>query len=406
VAADFDGDGDNDLADANANSYLPDHGLPVLQNDGTGRFAAPLFTPFPTEGESPFDLATGDFDDDGLPDVVALTLSNFGGLTWRIRVMFSDGDGTFTFGPSVLANDGDIAAGDVDGDGDPDVVFSDDDFVDPAMKVYLNAGNGRLQLADSYPQNGDFVALGDVNGDGSLDIVFDFGPIYVQLNDGAGGFGAPISSPLGEFCCYAFTLADWNGDGDLDVAGSNASGGDIFVGLGDGSGHFEPFGQYEDLAYQVISMASADFSGDGFPDMVASGDPDFSAVQQFVYLHGEGDGTFSRISVWDAGGWAMLAAEVNGDDLIDVISTDTISTGYAFVALSEGNGDFKASRTFLSVDGGSEIESSDVDHDGLVDLVVAGETFVAVHLNEAIGRSDLPLSPRGWGRSSAWPWRT
>ncbi|MEM7391503.1 MAG: FG-GAP-like repeat-containing protein, partial [Verrucomicrobiota bacterium] len=185
VAGDFDGDGDIDLFTGggnNGNGVAPDD---VLLNDGSGGFTVGQSMP----GQYTRALAVGDVDGDGDLDIVKST--DFGPVG-DIWVLMNDGTGTFSTNQILTngASSREPALGDVDGDGDLDLLT--------ARKIFLNDGNGQFStVIDSLPENSeasDFV-VGDLNGDGKLDLVGVYSPhILVWLN----GFDTKLHWPLEE----------------------------------------------------------------------------------------------------------------------------------------------------------------------------------------------------------------
>jgi hypothetical protein len=161
-----------------------------------------------------------------------------------------------------------VAVGDVDGDGDEDLVLANRDG--QANQILIN--DGRLGFEESlvYGTGSDetrSAQLADVNGDGFPDIVtVNIGePNGVYLGDGAGGFG-PGTSFGGSEQSYALAISDVDGDGDVDIIVANVSGPNAFYrNDGTGTGWTEQWlGEHAEATYGV---AVADLNGDGFPDL-------------------------------------------------------------------------------------------------------------------------------------------
>jgi len=161
---DFNGDGHPDLAVTNASSTT----VYVLLGKGDGTFGAP--TPYAV-GSNPEGVAIGDFNADGHPD---LAVTNEGSGT--VSVLLGKGDGTFgaqtTY--AVGANPFRVAIGDFNGDGHPDlaVVNSTYGSVSGTVSVLLGKGDGTFGAQTTYPV-GNYpqdVAIGDFNGDGHPDL--------------------------------------------------------------------------------------------------------------------------------------------------------------------------------------------------------------------------------------------
>ena len=205
---DIDGDGDLDAAGEGADAAN------VYWNDGTGAFKV---------SETAFPLTTiwGDLDGDG--DVDVLVKENEVGYA----VHLNDGLGHFTphwqHTDGAAMDQGDMALGDVDDDGDLDAVITNGFFrttSHPAM-IFINDGMG--QFSDSGQRLSTVtnagVDLGDLDGDGDLDLLLTdyMQPCQVWLNDGAGRF-TDSGFRFGNDQFYRHVhLSDLDGDGDMDI---------------------------------------------------------------------------------------------------------------------------------------------------------------------------------------------
>jgi hypothetical protein len=296
--ADIDGDDDLDLLETVTDSTQP--GQPVVpalrRNDGTGAFGAiELVGPTPLGGLSGF----GAFDADGDGDVDLVASGRFEGD--RLVAVFPN-DGTGTFGPAAAyplgyasdeAASGPLEAGDLDGDGDTDLVVTDLRRPPPGQPtasrtialVALNDGAGGF-VATGGPidvaRPGLLApldpALADLDEDGTLDLAVG-GPasITTLLGDGAGGFGAPRTSPMPDAHPLEFvTPTDIDEDGHVDLVAFD----DLFsseaglVVYGDGTGgvadsHVVVSGtEIGDDGVMGNDVEIADLDGDGDPDIL------------------------------------------------------------------------------------------------------------------------------------------
>jgi TolB protein len=214
VLADVDGDGDLDAVGEDGSETS------VYLNDGTGHFVQ-------SEISFPLTVILGDLDGDGNVDVF---IKEEGvGYT----AMLNDGAGSFSshwaHEDATAMQMGDLALGDVDNDGDLDIVITNGHFQStshPAL-VFMNDGGVQGgtpgQFTDSGQRlsavNNAGVALGDLDGDGDPDLVLtDYQkPNQVWVNDGMGSFSdSGIRFGDGQFYRHAH-LGDLDGDGDLDV---------------------------------------------------------------------------------------------------------------------------------------------------------------------------------------------
>src|SRR5437870_4029868 len=272
AVGDFNGDGKLDLATASTGS----NGVSVLLGNGDGTFQAPRGFP---AGSGPNFLAVGDFNGDGVQD---LATANFGSDTpadTTVSVLLGNGDGTFrppqTFG--VGRGPVWVAAGDFNGDGKLDLAVPN--FGDTTVSVLLGNGDGTFQAARNFPAGGSgpaSVAVGDFNGDGRQDLAVTLygdgsgNTIAVLLGNGDGTFRAPLIFGVG-LGPVSSAVADFNGDGVQDLAVANwdrNAGRTVSLLLGNGDGTFQAAQTF--LAGQgVASVAVGDFDGNGKPDLAA-----------------------------------------------------------------------------------------------------------------------------------------
>jgi hypothetical protein len=236
AAADVDGDGDLDLlTDGNDK-------VKVGLNNGAGYFSAIIDVPV---GGSPSDVAAADVDGDGDLDILAAN----GFSTNYVSVRLNNGAGSFGGSTNVTVgnNPSSVAAADVDGDGDLDILvanFGEVNNPGTTVSVRLNNGfgtfNGGTDVAvGNFPTS---VAAADVDGDGDSDILTSnkSGSISVRLNNGAGSFSGSTHIMVGGQPDDV-AAADVDGDGDLDILVANGmSTNFVGVRLNNGAGSFSP----------------------------------------------------------------------------------------------------------------------------------------------------------------------
>jgi hypothetical protein len=277
-------------------------------------------------GES-FGLAVGDFNHDGILDV-AVPAGFF------LCIYLGNGDGTFRLFASYPGVFYAVAAADFNHDGNLDLVVGPDSDV---VEVFLGNGDGTFQSPLSSPVSGGaaFIAVGDFNGDGKADIaVIDGRNIGVMLGNGDGTFQASINN--GSFVGPAWlALGDFNNDHSLDVAVVGSFGGNSNVGvlLGNGDGTLEA-AIVQPLAYVPASVVAADFNGDGDLD-VAVGDYFNGGI---TVLLGAGDGSLHDPQTYLGGGGApVVVGDFNADGKLDVVANPTVEGSRSFLVTGMGH---------------------------------------------------------------------
>ncbi len=295
--ADIDGDGDQDLLMMGRNE-AGDLVAKLYTNDGSGNFTEKMGTPF--EGFSIGALSFADIDGDGDFDVLITgSGDDFQAYT---KLYKNDGLGNFEEVPGTnlhRVHNGAHAFGDMDGDGDLDLVIvgSSATAADPTTaKLYRNDGNGSFSeevnsgIASTY---GSSVAFADVDNDGDLDL-FVCGEISsaptsrLYKNDGNGNFVQDASSDFQGVSNGEIAFADIDHDEDLDllITGTKVIAplqGFSGIYINDGLGDFE---KQSDANLKQVAFSSA-----GFFDLDSDGDQD-------VILTGLVQGSFGEIALY------------------------------------------------------------------------------------------------------------
>lgn len=294
ASADFDGDGIADLAVANAGSSS----VSVLLGSGTGDFAPAVDFPV---GPSPASIVSADFNDDGNADLATINdhpcCSPSTGED-SVSLLLGDGRGGFA-AKTDLAVPGDVATSlvstDFNGDGNPDLSIVD--YASSDIVTLLGTDGGGFEVGTRVPicvPCGEGVGGGlymqtsaDFNGDGNPDLaVASFSSGWLLLGTGTGGFRKDISIPVhGDggseigSALAAIASGDFDGDGNFDLAASTAGDGVrgwgyFQIAMGKGTGAFTPlYGaiQSDEEVAGIGSLITADFDGDGNLDIAYNG---------------------------------------------------------------------------------------------------------------------------------------
>lgn len=302
-----------------------------------------------------------------------------------------------------------IDAGDVDGDGDVDIIVANGQHSAPPtiplqdVMLQINDGNGhftdeasiRLPPSAFGQQLANAVILGDVDGDGDLDAYVANGSSggvlctslgsqnLLWINDGSGNytdetFRLPVYPPD---CSFDATFGDIDGDGDLDIVVANVGYGGlgevnrILINDGINSGTFvdRTFSAFTsspaDITYTV---ALGDLDGDSDLDMVVGNAPASAPPNRFLRNDG---GVFTDVGVTWTGYspyrpvWDVKLADMNGDGSVDILMSNALDGLRMILMLNQGGWHFTVQTIYVSYQYGLDV--ADVDSDGDMDILVS-----------------------------------
>lgn len=233
------------------------------------------------------------------------------------------------------------------------------------------------------------VSIGDLDGDGDLDLVLAKGrhdPLIdrVLLNDGHEKFVASNLGPTADRT-YTAALADVDGDGDLDVLTSNDSPDKKLVYLNNGKGKFTVAGTWGVAEWSTRNAAVADLNGDGRIDVIAANRPGPS----YVCLN-EGGGRFaaSCIAIPAESATTIVPADFDKDGFID-LAVPSRDGGQSRIYFNDGKAGFSRTLPFGPAGAAARVgAAADFDRNGTIDLAVGDEKAASLTLfmNDGKGR--------------------
>jgi Bacterial Ig-like domain (group 3)/FG-GAP-like repeat/FG-GAP repeat len=330
ASADLDQDGSPDLVLAGESPFDGQGQVSVYLNTGNGILAPRVDY---LTGNNTMGVAIGDLNNDGMPDMVA---ANEGDNT--VSVLLGKGGGLFQ-NPAEYSVGGDpwsVVIADFNNDGIEDLATINTNSW--SISILIGAGGGSFPThTELYPGLAfpPGIAVGDLNGDGNADLVVigeqyaqPYDVVSVYLGNGDGTFGVPTAYQVtvGTGLQARIKIGDVDGDTKPDLVAANF-GVDVLLNNGDGTFRGPVT---TDLSLSLGSLQSGDIDGNGSLDLV---------LGTYYYanglLFGNGDGTFSPSKHSFTFGVATALADFNNDGALDVASGTTIllNTGGSHVSL-------------------------------------------------------------------------
>ena len=394
--ADVNGDGRTDLISDDGYSAL----VEVGNGDATFGVRAPRFE----TGLLPVAVALADFNSDGRMDMATANRE-----TSDVSVFPGAGGGRFqprqSYRTGVSAES--MVAGDIDNDGDPDLLVAGQE----GLVILRTGADGRFSVGpilENLACGGGGALLADFNGDGRLDIACTaFNAVGILIAGEAGMFPSHAEYYPVDYRPTMIVASDFNLDGHVDLAVANYCSpreypcpGGVSVLLGTGDGSFGPPVWTVSIP-QVFSIAVIDYDRDGVPDLaIGTGAP------RLILSKGVGDGsfTFGEDRIVSAPG-DLAAGDVDGDGIPDLITLNGRSWDVSIYRVRPEGG-LEPEQRFATRSYPMALGVGDLNGDGRQDLAVSGgcsvfgplfdpciyESGIAVHLNRAVLDNNLPVA--------------
>lgn len=380
-ANDFDGDGDLDVVSASlATGYIAWH-----ENlDGMGSFGEQktirIFDPQVSILKFVY---SADLDGDGDFDILS-SLSDGDTLFWFENM---DGLGNFSSESLItneISNPTSISVGDMDNDGDIDVLSSscNDDKIAWYENLNGNGDFGNIKIISTQGDCPESVYPSDIDGDGDLDVISaslkDDKIAWYENIDGLGNFSSEQIITLDADGAICVSSADIDNDGDMDVISASAYDDKIEwhendSGLGNFTTHEIIF---IDTPNGATSTYAVDIDGDNDMDIISASRDD-NCIAWYENKDGLGDfGSLKIIS--NEANWAVsvFATDIDGDGDMDVLSASSNDNKIAWYENTDGLGSF-GNQIIISVEASypKSIYAVDIDDDGDMDVLSASSHF-------------------------------
>jgi len=333
-------------------------------------------------GSQPYGITTADFNNDGNMDIATANNNSS-----NASVILGSSTGTFATAVnySVGTNPRTLTSGDFNNDGNVDLVVGN--YSSASISVLLGIGNGLFGTTTNFAigLSPTRIVVADFNKDGKADLAITgaiTNTLAILMGTGVGTFSTAVNYTVGTNP-YGLNSADFNGDGNLDLVTANEGPDNVSVLLGSNTGTFSAAVSYSVGSSNPYMVISGDFNEDGNLDLAIAA----HAASQVSILIGSGTGSFANPVLYSAGigTYGITTADFNGDANLD-LATANFGNANISTFRGNGNGTFASAVSFNANAGPYAIVNADFNSDGKSDIAVANVSSnnVAIFLNGGV----------------------
>ena len=320
------------------------------------------------------------------------------GYSWQFWSAAAPATRSFTFLDSMttrtIPNQGTRSYGgiatDLNNDGWPDITVVNEDTAD--LRVFMNhadgTGNYDPFIQPTFPINTQASPSepGDFNHDGFADVCvanISTASVSILLGNGDGTYGRQQEITVG-LQPRGIAVLDADGDGDMDIANTNRGSGNVSILINNGSGVFGAPEFFEGGGAGEWALAAADMTDDGILDLIVGA----RTSQTIIVNQGNGDATFTPLVPQSAGGsvWMLVFGDVNGDGTEDVATANSSQNNGA-ILFGDGAGGLAPPVSYGTDPFPLATDLGDLDGDGDLDWLTSsfgGDWFVFT--NNGLGK--------------------
>ena len=361
AVGDFDGNGSTDIAVLTSSDTLV-----ILLNDGNANFHT-AFTYKLSAGSGNGGLLVGDFNGDTLADVALI----YGG---NVTPFLSTHGGALTRGTTVVTAGSPAAVVDVNHDGFADIAL----LTSTGVQFLLGSSSGQLKAGKNIPVPGlsPPIVFADFNNDGVLDLATaGSASVSVYLGNSTGSFGSPTVYGTGN-SPVSLMAGDFYGSGKIDLMTFDDGDAGLSLLQNIGGGHFQAAPVTH--SSNATGIVAGDFNRDGKQDVAVVNTPNCKAPCKgtVTVFPGTGSNYFNPGKTYPIGmhGAAIAAGDLNHDGILDLVVVNSIAGDAAdtSVLLGKADGTFQPARNYTLGSLSHDVVLADMNKDGNLDLVTAG----------------------------------